>query len=96
MTIEELRQRLAGRRLRGNQNQCPSCGDLFGGFTAFDMHRVGEHGLDRRCRTPDEREAVGLRLDDQGFWRRSPPAAFVARRHNASAISGAIGQGVVG
>lgn len=35
-------------------NQCPSCGEIFSSFYAFDYHRTGEFNLNRRCLTVDE------------------------------------------
>jgi hypothetical protein len=45
---------------------CPSCRRIFGGDKAFDAHRVGSHGVDRKC--AENPQAVGLRLDSRGFW----------------------------
>ena len=47
---------------------CRSCGAVFAGEEAFNRHRIGEHGVDRRC-TPNPR-AVGLELTERGLWRR--------------------------
>ena len=32
-------------------NQCPTCGEVFESIYAFDKHRIGEFGKNRRCRT---------------------------------------------
>ena len=45
---------------------CSACRRIFGGNKAFDKHRVGEHGVDRRC--AESPELVGLRLNSRGFW----------------------------
>lgn len=42
---------------------CGSCCETFAGQGAFDAHRVGEHGEDRRCEITDKHW-----LDDRGFW----------------------------
>lgn len=55
-------------RLTGNRNQCQGCKQYFNSVTAFDKHRVGEHGVDRRCRTPEEMTALGMLINHAGFW----------------------------
>jgi hypothetical protein len=32
------------------------------------MHRIGEHGVNRRCRTPEEMTALGMLINHAGFW----------------------------
>jgi hypothetical protein len=54
----------------------PGCHQTFMGTTVGDMHRVGDfrvtEGPDRRrCLTPDEMRAQGLRQDDEGRWHRA-------------------------
>lgn len=44
---------------------CPACCETFSGTTAGDKHRIGEHGIDRRCANPAER---GLIQDERGIW----------------------------
>lgn len=56
--------------LTGNRNQCQGCKQYFNSVTAFDKHRVGEHGVDRRCRTPEEMTALGMLINHAGFWIR--------------------------
>lgn len=62
---------------------CSSCGEDFGGVTAFDLHRVGKHdytyeeGLQmsppredgRRCLSREEMVERKLKLDAYGRWR---------------------------
>lgn len=57
--------------LRGDRNQCGSCGELFNSSHAFEKHRIGEHGHDRRCMSRDEMVARGMVLGADGFWRGS-------------------------
>lgn len=59
------------RGLSGDRNQCPGCGLLFNSTAAFDKHRTGKHGIDRRCMTPAEMVADGMVIRDDGFWRGS-------------------------
>jgi hypothetical protein len=55
-------------RLTGSRNQCQSCKQYFNSVTAFDKHRIGEHGVNRRCRTPEEMTALGMLVNHAGFW----------------------------
>lgn len=54
--------------LTGSRNQCQSCKQYFNSNTAFDKHRTGEHGRNRRCRTVEEMTALGMLLNNAGFW----------------------------
>jgi hypothetical protein len=55
-------------KLTGNRNQCQSCKEYFNSNTAFDKHRTGDHGRNRRCRTPEEMIALGMSKNNAGFW----------------------------
>lgn len=44
------------------------CCQTFSGTILGDKHRVGHHGVDRRCLTPDEMRAKGWHQDDRGIW----------------------------
>jgi len=55
-------------KLSGDRNQCRMCGEAFNSTTAFDKHRVGEFGIDRRCRTAVEMCEIGMVLRENGFW----------------------------
>ena len=54
--------------LRGDRNQCPTCGKYFNSTGAFEKHRTGKHGIDRRCMTTEEMIAKGMILREDGFW----------------------------
>jgi hypothetical protein len=55
--------------VRGERtNQCPTCHLFFFSLTAFDKHRTGDHGRNRRCRTPDEMLEKGMCLNKDGYW----------------------------
>lgn len=56
------------RTLTGHCNQCPTCGEYFNSTSAFDKHRVGEYGIDRRCMTVDEMVAAGMVKNAKDFW----------------------------
>lgn len=55
-------------RLTGNRNQCPTCSKLFNSLWAFDKHRTGTIGIDRRCMTAAEMQSTGMVLRADGFW----------------------------
>lgn len=57
--------------LRGDRNQCSACAECFNSTHAFDKHRTGRFGVDRRCRTAEEMLANGMVLGSDGFWRGS-------------------------
>ena len=59
-------------RLSGNKNQCPSCATYFNSNTAFDKHRTGQHGLNRRCRTQQEMLDLGMFINVYGYWVSEP------------------------
>lgn len=54
--------------LHGKRNQCSGCKQYFNSNTPFEMHRTGKYGVDRRCRTPEEMTALGMSVNDDGFW----------------------------
>ena len=55
-------------KLGSQRNQCQGCKQYFNSNAAFDKHRVGKHGLNRRCLTPDEMTAKGMMVNHAGFW----------------------------
>lgn len=65
--------------LRGDRNQCPTCGLRFNSTAAFEKHRVGDfqrssekrpnpYGTVRRCMTTGEMLARGMAVNAAGFW----------------------------
>ncbi len=55
------------------------CGEYFNSTFAFDRHRTGQPGLDRRCLTEHEMLAAGMSRNASGYWiSRSLPAPRVA------------------
>lgn len=70
------------RKLTGNRNQCAGCGEFFNSNGAFDKHRIGKHGIDRRCMTPQEMVDAGFFKPDDGFWRGSEMPAHVLSAHS--------------
>lgn len=58
-------------KLRGDRNQCQSCGEFFNSTHAFEKHRTGDFGKDRRCMSIGEMGARGMFKGDDGFWRGS-------------------------
>lgn len=55
-------------KLTGDRNQCQGCGEYFNSTFAFDKHRTGAFGKDRRCLTTDEMLAKGMSKNSAGFW----------------------------
>ena len=64
-------------KLSGDRNQCPGCGAYFNSTHAFEKHRIGEHGVDRRCATVEQMNFKGMVLGKDGFWRGSAMSADV-------------------
>lgn len=60
------------KKLTGQRNQCPTCGEYFTRNSVFDKHRTGTFAPPaRRCLTVPEMEAAGMFLGADGFWRGS-------------------------
>ena len=57
-------------KLGGSRNQCPSCNQYFNSNSAFDRHRIGVQGVNRRCKTSEEMLSQGMVLLNSGFWGR--------------------------
>lgn len=56
------------RRLRGDRNQCPLCQAYFKSSKAFDQHKTGIIGINRRCLTTVEMLAKNFGRTADGFW----------------------------
>jgi hypothetical protein len=59
------------KTLRGDRNQCPSCGEYFNSTHAFEKHRAGDFATGRRCLDTYEMTAKGMIVGSDGFWRGS-------------------------
>jgi hypothetical protein len=46
---------------------CAACCRTFIGLTAFDAHRVGDHGVDRRCEIREKHWQ-----DERGYFHYGP------------------------
>jgi hypothetical protein len=55
-------------KLTARRNQCQGCKEYFNSTSAFDMHRTGRFGIDRRCMTPAEMNRLGMLVNSSGFW----------------------------
>jgi hypothetical protein len=53
-----------------NLCHCSGCGLDFKSVSAFDSHRTGRHGPERRCLTEQELRDKGFEPNDKGFWRK--------------------------
>lgn len=69
------------RELKGDHNQCPSCGEFFNSVYAFEKHRkpsswfigidpitVKTLGYPRRCLTPEEMLSEGMEKNIKDCW----------------------------
>jgi hypothetical protein len=56
------------RKLTGEHNHCSNCGQYFNSNHAFDKHRIGVIGIDRRCATINEMQARGMSISKTGWW----------------------------
>jgi hypothetical protein len=76
----------------GTSSECPVCLEVFCGVSAFDDHRVGEHGtMSRRCLTADEMSSARLTRCSLGRW--STGAGSVPRAETpAATLSGTSGR----
>jgi hypothetical protein len=67
------------RKLTGEHNHCSACGEYFNSNHAFEKHRVGDFGVDRRCATVAEMEGKGMVKNSGGWW--------VGKKSDAESIS---------
>ena len=49
-------------------NQCPTCGEVFESIYAFDYHRTGKVGVNRRCLTISEMLGKGMEKNKYDRW----------------------------
>lgn len=56
------------RKLRGQHNHCSACGEYFNSNKAFEKHRIGAFGVDRRCATVEEMKAKGMSKNSGDWW----------------------------
>ena len=59
-------------KLGPSRNQCQGCKQYFNSQRAFDLHRRGKYGVDRRCLTVDEMTDRGMYVNADGFWVSEP------------------------
>lgn len=55
-------------KLVGSRNQCSGCKQYFNSNTAFEKHRTGAFGVNRRCRSSEEMLKIGMTKNKSGFW----------------------------
>lgn len=48
--------------------RCTVCGDYFNSAAAFDKHRDGPMGPERRCLSHEERRAKKMDVNNNGYW----------------------------
>jgi len=72
--------------LSGDRNQCRVCNAYFNSGHGFEKHRTGQHGVDRRCMTPEEMLAKGMSLNADGFWiTKTMPVAVLNKKMKGDA-----------
>jgi hypothetical protein len=69
--------------LTGSRNQCGNCGQYFNSNTAFEKHRTGVFGIDRRCLNDQEMEAKKMAKNTAGFWTGEPMDQSIIEKRNA-------------
>lgn len=69
-------------KLNGERNQCQGCKLYFRSNKAFDKHRTGDHGVDRRCRTIEEMKSVGMH-ETAGWWASEQMSADLKNYFNS-------------
>lgn len=79
-----MKANVLGVHLRGDRNQCTGCDRLFNSTHAFEKHRYGDHGVDRRCMTETEMLSKGMFLGTDGFWRGSAMPAHIIPHQEAA------------
>lgn len=69
-------------KYQSENNQCPTCMEMFRSVAAFDRHRTGKFGVDRRCMTVTEMKQCGMMINPQNLWVSSTmdDVALTARR----------------
>ena len=55
-----------------SKNQCGACKEYFNSNSAFEKHRHGQYGVDRRCMTPDEMTGKLMEKNAGGYWITEP------------------------
>jgi len=55
-------------KVGARRNQCSGCKVFFNSARPFERHRIGKHGVDRRCMTADEMIAKGMSINEAGYW----------------------------
>jgi hypothetical protein len=56
------------RKLSGQHNQCAACLEYFNSNVAFEKHRIGDFGIDRRCATIKEMYDKGMAKNAGDWW----------------------------
>jgi hypothetical protein len=55
-------------KITGDRNQCRSCGEFFNSVFAFEKHRTGDFGINRRCMTEAEMRVIRMDKNHAQFW----------------------------
>lgn len=55
-----------------SKNQCSGCSEYFNSNSAFEKHRWGKYGVDRRCMTQEEMKGKLMEQNAGGYWITEP------------------------
>lgn len=69
--------------LTGSRNQCGACRQYFNSNTAFEKHRTGKYGVDRRCLNDEEMLAKKMFKNSAGYWVGSIMDKSLIEKRNA-------------
>ena len=70
-------------KLTNNKNQCGGGGEYFNSNTAFDKHRTGDFGVDRRCLNSEEMLEKKMVKNAAGYWVGSIMDQSLIEKRNA-------------
>jgi hypothetical protein len=72
------------KMLSGDRNQCQGCKHYFNSTLAFDKHRRGEYGHNRRCLTSEEMTEKGMSVNKDGYWiTKAMPVAVLDKKQSS-------------
>lgn len=70
-------------KLGNSRNQCGACREYFNSNYAFEKHRTGDFGVDRRCLNEQEMLDKKMLKNSAGYWVGSIMDKFFIEKQNA-------------
>ena len=55
-------------KMTGEACKCTVCFEVFQTERGFDKHRIGRHGIDRKCLDGDGMRKIGMVINSYGRW----------------------------